>query len=424
MDSILQFAKKFIPKKLFKMAQPVYHYALAFLAACIYRFPSRKIRVVMITGTKGKTTTAEMVNAALEAGGFKTALAGTLRFKVGNKNRPNLYKMTMPGRFFVQKFLREAVRAKCDWAILEMTSEAAVQFRHKFIGMDALIFLNLSPEHIESHGGYDNYVDAKVSLARALASSLKTRKTLVVNGDDKESPKFIDVVKSCDILIRSFSLRDISSHKTSAEGVSFSYKGTHFTSSLPGIFTIQNMLAAIEFVEAEGVALAAAERGLANLKEIGGRLQKINAGQNFTVVVDYAHTADSLEKLYGAFGDSRKICVIGNTGGGRDTWKRPEMAKVADIYCEHIILTNEDPYDEDPQKIINDMLPGIKHKPHEVIMDRRKAIARSLSLAHPGDTVIVSGKGTDPYIMEAHGKKTPWSDANIAREELEKMLAK
>jgi UDP-N-acetylmuramoyl-L-alanyl-D-glutamate--2,6-diaminopimelate ligase len=146
--------------------------------------------------------------------------------------------------------------------------------------------------------------------------------------------------------------------------------------------------------------------------------------QDFEVVVDYAHTADSLQKLYSVFKDSRKIGVLGNTGGGRDTWKRPEMAKVANAECSYIILTNEDPYDEDPMKILNDMLPGITSTPYEIIMDRREAIHKAISLAKPGDTVLISGKGTDPYIMEAHGKKTPWSDYNVAQEELEKVLAK
>ncbi|HEV2523866.1 MAG TPA: cyanophycin synthetase, partial [Gammaproteobacteria bacterium] len=126
---------------------------------------------------------------------------------------------------------------------------------------------------------------------------------------------------------------------------------------------------------------------------------------------------------YNVFNDSQKICVLGNTGGGRDTWKRPAMGKVANDNCSYIILTNEDPYDEDPQKIIDDMLPGISYTPHEVIMDRRQAIHKALSLAKKDDTVVITGKGTDPYIMEANGKKTPWSDANVAREELELVLA-
>ena len=144
--------------------------------------------------------------------------------------------------------------------------------------------------------------------------------------------------------------------------------------------------------------------------------------QNFSVVVDYAHTTDSLEKVYKVFKDKDTICILGNTGGGRDTWKRPEMAKVADRYCGRIILTNEDPYDEDPEKIINEMKVAIKNHRPEIILDRREAINRALSKAKKDSVVIITGKGTDPYIMGPNNTKTPWDDARVVREELEKVL--
>ena len=164
-ETILRFAKKLIPRKLFRSVQPAYHFLLALLAAIVYRFPSRNIKIVIITGTKGKTSTTEIVNAILEEAGYRTASASTLRFKIDNEEERNLYKMTVPGRFFVQRFLHRAVKKQCDWAVLEMTSEGARQFRHRFISFNALIFTNLSPEHIESHGSFENYIDAKVSIA-------------------------------------------------------------------------------------------------------------------------------------------------------------------------------------------------------------------------------------------------------------------
>ncbi len=214
-------------------------------------------------------------------------------------------------------------------------------------------------------------------------------------------------------------------------GLYFTYRGKNIRSHLQGTFNIVNILAALTYATTQGISPETAQIGLNSLSLIPGRVQKIKLPetnvlakkQNFTVVVDYAHTADSLEKVYGVFKDSRKICVIGNTGGGRDVWKRPEMAKVANDNCSHIILTNEDPYDEDPGKIIHDMLPGITTTPYEIIMDRRDAIYKALSLAKKDDTVLITGKGTDPYIMEGNGKKTSWSDARVAQEELEKVLA-
>jgi UDP-N-acetylmuramoyl-L-alanyl-D-glutamate--2,6-diaminopimelate ligase len=137
--------------------------------------------------------------------------------------------------------------------------------------------------------------------------------------------------------------------------------------------------------------------------------------------VDYAHTDDSLRKLYETFPTSRKIAVLGSTGGGRDSWKRPVLGKIADEYCDEIIITNEDPYDEDPMKIINEVASGMEKHDPTIILDRREAIAKALSLANKGDTVLISGKGTDPYIMGPNGTKIPWDDATVAKEELEKM---
>lgn len=143
------------------------------------------------------------------------------------------------------------------------------------------------------------------------------------------------------------------------------------------------------------------------------------------MIVDYAHTPDSLKAIYEATNYAKKkICILGNTGGGRDTWKRPEMAKIAESYCDHIILTNEDPYDEDPVAIVRDMHVAITKKPVEIIMDRREAIAKAISLAHESDAVVITGKGTDPYIMGPHGTKQEWSDAKVVREEIEKLLKK
>jgi len=144
-------------------------------------------------------------------------------------------------------------------------------------------------------------------------------------------------------------------------------------------------------------------------------------GQDFDVIVDYAHTTDSLEKVYEVFQDSRKICVLGGTGGGRDTWKRPAMGAVANAHCDEIILTDEDPYDEDPQKIVSEIMAGIENSKAKIIMDRREAISHAISLAKTGDAVIITGKGTDPYIMGPNGTKTSWDDATVAREELIKL---
>lgn len=315
--------------------------------------------------------------------------------------------MSMPGRMFMQKFLHQAVMAKCDYAILEMTSEGAKMFRHKFIDLNGLIFTNISPEHIESHGSYEKYLDAKLEYARALNSSSKLNKILIVNSDDQEADKFLALAPQVRQI--KFTLTD---------------EANYPATNLPGEFNRYNILAAAKMAEALGVKKEKIDEALTEIATIPGRMEQVKSGhnkQNFEVIVDYAHTADSLTKAYEALEGKRKVCVLGSCGGGRDKWKRPQMGAVADKFCDLIILANEDPYDEDPSQIISDVAKGIT-KPYKKIIDRREAINSAIREAKAGDVVIITGKGTDPYLMEANNKKTPWSDYDVAREEILKVL--
>lgn len=421
LEKILRSLKKIIPKKLFSTLQPAYHYLLALGGAIIYRFPSRKIFVVAITGTKGKSSTAELVSAMLEEAGHKTALLSTIRFKLGNNSYNNKFKMTIPGRFFLQKFLRSAVREKCDYAIIEITSEGAKQFRHKFVDLNALIFTNITPEHIESHGSFENYLAAKLKLGKAVKNSSKKRKLIVANGDDEHGKDFLNNGPEEKY---SFSLKDAAPYELQKDGMKITLEGQKINCVLSGTFNIYNVLAAATFAKTQGVGIEVIKRTLEKFNGIRGRMEKIEVGQDFTVVVDYAHTTDSLEKVYDVFQNQKKICVLGGTGGGRDKWKRPEMGRIADRYCDEIILTNEDPYDEDPYQIINDIKAGISESRSETVIGRREAIAKAIGNAKTGDVVIITGKGTDPYIMGANGTKIPWDDATVAKEELQKLITR
>ena len=398
---MITFLKKIIPTDLFRWLQPIYHYKLALLGALIYRFPSRQLYVIGVTGTKGKSSVVEMINALLETAGWHTAVASTIRFKIGTASQRNLYKMTMPGRLVLQRLLRRAVTAGCTHAIIEMTSEGARQFRHRFIDLDALIFTNLSPEHIESHGSVEKYLAAKLSLARALASSPKTNKLLIVNADDAVSEKFVATAGPKVKVIKFYPSRD----------------NEQIASPLPGDFNRANWLAALALGRELNVTNDAARAAIKKLTVIPGRVEEVVA-QPFRVIVDYAHTVDSLTKLYQAFAGQRKICVLGGTGGGRDRWKRPLMGQLASAHCDRVIFTNEDPYDEDPAAIVAEVAAGAARANHEPILDRRAAIARAIALAQAGDVVLITGKGTDPYIVAAQGQKIPWDDARVAREEL------
>ncbi len=429
--SIKEFLRHLIPKKIFKFFQPAYHYFLAFFGATYYCFPSRNLRVVAITGTKGKTSTAEMINAILEEAGYKTALSGSLRFKIGNKSELNNFGMSMPGLSYLQKFLKKAINEKCDWAVIEMTSEGAKQFRHKFIYLDAFVFTNLAPEHIESHGSFEKYSKHKQRIAKLLSESPKKRRVAIINADDKAADFFVP--RKATEVVR-YSLENAKPFVSNENGITLHYKGVTMHSPLKGDYNVSNLVAAISFAEAFGIGLQVISHGISKLSVIRGRGEHVKIGdqQNFDVVVDYAHTIESLEALYKSFSNSiprensgsiskkKLICVLGNTGGGRDTWKRPGMAKVADTFCDTIILTTEDPYDEDPRHIIDDMMPGITRHIPKIIIDRREAVREAILIAKPNDVILITGMGSQQYMCVSGGKKIPWDDAEIAREALEK----
>lgn len=397
----------------------VYHFSLAFLSAFLNGFPSRKIVVVGVTGTKGKSSTIEYLNAIFEAAGWKTALSSTIRFKIGSDSRTNTKRMTIPGRFFLQGFIADAVRADCRIVFIELTSEGARQYRHRFLDLDALLFINLSPEHIESHGSLQAYADAKFELGLQLARSQKRPRYMVVNADDKESGRYLGLPVE---KILPFSLSSATPFEAGEKAGFFTLSGTKIEVKLPGEFSLKNALAASVLAEALGIELRTIAEGVRNLSLIRGRAEEVHEGQPYTVVIDYAHTPDSLRAIYEAYPNRRKICVLGATGGGRDMWKRPVMGKIAEEHCDTIILTNEDPYDEDPRAVIDMIARGIRTKKPEIIIDRREAMRRAFSLAQPEDAVIVTGKGTDPTIQGARGKSIPWDDAKVAREELRKLI--
>ena len=319
--------------------------------------------------------------------------------------------------------------------------------------LDALVFTNLQPEHIESHGSLENYARAKLLLAQSLADSPKRPRIIAANVDDAYGAKFLETP----VEIRApFSLSDADPYNVSDTEVRFLYKPARpnsgkdelFTVPLPGLFNLRNILGVLALGEAMHIPLATMKRALENITPIAGRAERIERGQNFSVIVDYAHTPDSLKALIEAYiqpfdasrnnstKNRRIICILGSTGGGRDQWKRPLMGKIADELCDSVYLTNEDPYDEDPQKIVAAIAAGFTTQTPHTILDRREAIRAALKEAQAfsenptlrqtqGDSnvvVLITGKGTDPYIMGPSGSKQAWSDKKVAEEELNNLL--
>ena len=374
----------------------IYHLLLAWLPAFIYGYPARRMTVVGITGTKGKTTVAELVTAILTHAGEKVVLSSSYAFRAGDKVWINKTGNTMPGRGKIQKLLRRGVKEGCKYGVIEVVSEGVVQYRHKFLDFDVAVFTGLHPEHIESHGGFEQYREAKLNFFRdAKNNSKKKNKKFVINKASEDGKYFREIAGEDAIL----------------------YEKYDGPLSLIGEFNKENAGAAAAVARALGVREDTIRHALEEFAGVPGRMDFVKE-EPFRVVVDYAHTPGSLEAAYRALGEKGGglICVFGSDGGGRDKWKRPKLGEIASRYCREVVLTVENPYDEDPKTIIKEIRAGIRGEGpavHEVL-DRGEAIEKAVSLALPGETVVITGKGTEPYMRLSRGKKIPWSDRDVA----------
>lgn len=447
--------KKFIPNWLLG----TYHFDLAFFGALIYGFPSRppifsfgkhkrvnKLKVIGVTGTKGKSTVVILAGKVLAEGGKKVGWVSSLTINDGKNEVMNPYHMTMPGRFFIQKMLAQMVKNGCEYALVEVTSEGIKQYRHKFINFCGAVLTNLAPEHLEAHGGFDNYRAAKEKLFAAAAKTLNSFG--VYNLDDENVQNFLEyeiknkygyaLKNNFQFSISNFqSIFNIKNIQSGASGSTFEINEVGFKTNLLGEFNILNCAAAAGVGQACDVSLENAARALGKIQSIPGRLEIINEGQDFTAVVDLAHTPDSFEKVFKLFKDLKNsphpspllekerekavkiISVFGSAGGGRDKWKRPELGKIASANSDNVIICNEDPYDESPESICQEIAAGCENVKPEIILDRRQAIAKALSLAQVSDIVLILGKGTEQTYVEG-AKKRDWDDRKVVREEIKK----
>jgi len=429
-------------KSLVKKILPIflidwYHFLLAFLAALIYRFPSyqRRLKIIGVTGTNGKSTVVKMVSSILEEAGFSTAYSSSIKFKIGDKERKNVMRITMPGRFAMQKFLRETLNNNCQYVVLEVTSEGIKQHRHRFVNFDVALITNLAPEHIEAHGSFEKYREAKGKLFKV------TKGIHILNLDDENIDYFLKFPAQKKYFYGLETEEEqtgeegentkykilATKYKADSNGITFEINSILFKLNLLGAFNISNALAAISVALSQDIDLETCKRALEKIKGIPGRMETV-ISEPFKVLVDYAFTPNALKKVYQTLREiknerqeTKMICVLGAAGGGRDKWKRPVLGKIAAKYCDTIFITNEDPYDEDPMEIINQVAEGTGLKA-EKILDRREAIKQSLKQAKQGDIVIITGKGSEPCICIAEGRKIPWDDREVAREEFKKLM--
>lgn len=404
-----------------------YHFGLAFAGAFVCGFPSKRIEVIGVTGTSGKSTTVNLISSIFEEAGIPTASMSSIRFKIKDKEEPNLLKMTMPGRWRIQKFLKEAADSGCKIAIIEVTSEGIKQYRHKFIDFQMALFNNLAPEHLESHGGFENYRKAKEKLFQAV------KNIHIVNLDDDNVDHFLKypAKRKYGYTVKNSSKEEVEEIKASdirsdERGISFEADGVQMRLPLQGEFNVCNALAAMCVGRAKGIGLDVMKKALEKTQTVPGHMEEV-ISKPFSVFIDYAFIPSALEKVYKTLkskartSGGRLIGLLGSCGGGRDKWKRPVLGEIAKKYCDEIIVTNEDPYDEDPESIINQVAEGVGPNAKK-IMDRREAISQVLKLASPGDVVILTGKGCEPWICVADGKKVAWNEKRIVLEEFQNIF--
>lgn len=441
---MLHRLKQYIPEPLLA----VYHFVLAKAAVMAYRSPSDKMIVIGVTGTNGKSSTVNFIAQLLTELGEKVGYTSTAGFNIAGEEIANKMKMTMPGRFALQALLRRMVKAGCTYAVIETSSQGILQYRHLGINYDAAVFTNLTPEHIEAHGGFENYKKAKGRLfAHVSARQRKTMngrqvpKQIIVNADDEHAQYYAGFTADKHIYFTWSNATPILAHgrgelvraqelESDDAGANIVVNDIPARLNLPAQFQRLNALAAIATVQALGFALTDVLAAAETLRGVAGRYEKINAGQPFTVIVDYAYEPYALKALFAAVkqaGAERVIGVHGSAGGGRDVARRPLIGKLAAGEEAIVIVTNEDPYDEDPAAIIKQVADGARAagktegKDLFVVEDRQTAIDKAMALAKPGDAVVITGKGSEPVMAVAGGRKIPWNDKDAALKALGKI---
>ncbi|MCH8049558.1 UDP-N-acetylmuramoyl-L-alanyl-D-glutamate--2,6-diaminopimelate ligase [Patescibacteria group bacterium] len=411
------------------------------MAAILYGHPSNDLIVIGVTGTNGKSSTVQFIAQLLTQLGHRVGYTTTAGFNIAGKEIENRLKMTMPGRFFLQRLLRQMVKAGCTYAIIETTSQGIVQFRHLGINYDMAVFTNLTPEHIEAHGSFKAYKQAKGRLFSHLTKMPRKHlggedvpKMSVINDDDKHAQFFAGFAS--DGCVRFTWLNHEGPDQVSAkyikrspEGARIKVNGIEMFVPLRSRFEHQNVLAAMATVQALGIPLASLVEVVEKLEPIPGRFELVKRGQPFEVIVDYAHEPYGIKTLLSAVKElhpKRLIGVHGSTGGGRDVSRRYKIGRLAAQEEDIVIITNEDPYDEDPRQIIEQIAKGARDggkregKDLLLIDDRMEAVEQAVALAQEGDVVILTGKGSEPVMAVAGGKKIPWSDRKAAIQALAK----
>jgi len=407
--------------------------AIADVAARFYGDPSERLNVVGVTGTDGKTTTSFLLHAVLQGAGRKAGLISTVAFRIGEREEYNASRQTTPESPDVQRLLAEMVAAGVGYAVVESSSHALMLDRLRHCHFDAGVFTNLTPEHLDFHGTLENYRAAKARLFQSLGRYVKDGIAPYIAIINRDDPSYDDMAAASHVPVLSYGVRDDADVRArdvrvTSDGLRFEVTspfnklGTSVHSPMMGRFNVYNLLAALAYAGAQGIDLGDAAQALSTVRGVPGRMRRVEAGQPFTIVVDYAHTADSLAKALDelrAVTSGRLIAVFG-AAGERDRSKRAPMGRVAAERCDLVVLTDEDPRLEDRLAIIEEIAAGARAaggRDGDTLLsrpDRRDALRTAVAAARPGDTVLLAGKGHESCIIVGT-ERVPWDEEDEAR---------
>ncbi|QDR80380.1 UDP-N-acetylmuramoyl-L-alanyl-D-glutamate--2,6-diaminopimelate ligase [Sporomusa termitida] len=410
--------------------------AMQVIVPYFFDYPGHKLRMIGVTGTNGKTTTTYLIRSILRQAGHKAGLIGTIQTMIGDQILP--VKNTTPDVIELQSILAEMVANGMEYAIMEVSSHALALGRIAGCEFDVAVFTNMTQDHLDFHQTFANYIETKAELFRSLnrPDSKKQGKTAIINFDDPVG-KAMAAHAGCPVIsygINSTAVLTADSLAVAAAGSSFSIKGPFgampLTLNITGMFNVYNVLAAAGAALAEKIDPAIIRQALEGFSSVPGRFELVQAGQPFTVIVDYAHTPDGLENVLKTAKQfaTAKIIVVFGCGGDRDRTKRPLMGKLAAVYGDIVLATSDNPRSEEPGKILEDIEVGLKDalaaghsaKSYQIIIDRRQAITQAIQLAGPQDVVLIAGKGHETYQI-LKDRTIDFDDRQVAREVIREM---
>jgi len=425
-DKLVRGIRKVLPSGVVSKVETSYRKARVKALSARYGYPARHLKIIAITGTNGKTTTANYLNEIFKAAGYKTAMFTTAIIEVAGGARLNDLNATVATTEQMQRFFRDAKNAGVDYVFLEVTSHSLVQFKLDGVPIEAAIMTNLTQDHLDYHKTMEQYAEAKGLLFA------KKPRYIVLNRDDKwfdfynkYEPMEAKItygageaaearISQVKLYKRGSEARMVIDHQTKLD----------LATALPGKFNVYNMTAAAATAYLFHISLDDIVEGIANLEEIPGRFERVEAGQPYDIIVDYAHTPDALEQLLESVTQltKRRVILVFGACGDRDKTKRPIMGEIAARGADRIIVTDEESYNEDPDEIRRMIIDGIAAGKGEMkteeIPDRRAAIEKALSIARKDDTVLVTGMGHEQFRI-VNGEKLPWNDGDVIRDLLQ-----